>query len=158
MQTYWMSLLSACMYTVILEVFSAILCILLVLLLYKYFVSLELTLNCNLYPITYFVGTSQPNVTLSSRSLSSLSITWSVPSTDYITRFTVYWSGLSLEIYPAIFMGNNSTRHSVHNLVSNTPYNVTVEAIGPLGSLNSTREQFFTPPKGINIIIMVFPD
>ena len=94
-------------------------------------------------------GTPKPNVTLADQSVDSLSINWFVPSdsTAFVANYTVYWSRFNLGIHTETFLFN-VTQHSVHELLSNTPYNVTVKASGPLGSQNSTTYQFFTPPKG----------
>ena len=92
------------------------------------------------------VGTPQPHVTLVRTSLNSLSIRWSVNSIRHITGYTVYyWSGPFTEMN---ITSANIIQYTISGLASNTPYNVKVEANGPLGSKNSTTQQFFTYPKG----------
>ena len=102
-----------------------------------------------IYPMKYLcAGTPMPNVTLARSSLDSLLIRWSVSSTEYLntTNYTVYWSGPSAETYKTISAGYNN--YTIRGLRSNSPYNVTVEAIDPLGRQNSTNQLYFTSPTG----------
>ena len=89
-----------------------------------------------------------PNVTLGRSSLDSLLIRWSVNSTEYlsITNYTVYWSGLFAETYKTNPTGYNN--YTIKGLRSNSPYNVAVEAIDPLGRQKSTNQLYFTSPAG----------
>ena len=93
-------------------------------------------------------GTPIPNVTLARSSLDSLLIRWSVSSTEYlsVTNYTVYWSGPSAETYQTISTGYSN--YTIKGLYSNSPYNVAVEAIDPLGRQNSTNQLYFTSPAG----------
>ena len=93
-------------------------------------------------------GTPVLNVTLARSSLDSLLIRWSVSSTEYfsVTNYTVYWSGLFAETYKTISAGYNN--FTIKDLHSNSPYNVAVEAIDPLGRQKSTNQLYFTSPAG----------
>ena len=62
-----------------------------------------------------------------------------------------------MKIYTETFL-DNVTQDSVSELLSNTLYNVTVEATGPLGSQNSTSQHFFTTPKGYSFLCMIVPN
>ena len=95
-----------------------------------------------------YAGTPIPIVTLARSSMDSLLIRWSVSSTEHlsVTNYTVYWSEPFAETYKT-----NSTSYSsytIKRLRSNSPYNVTVEAIDPLGRQNSTSQLYFTSPAG----------
>ena len=73
-----------------------------------------------------------------------MSIHWSVTSPEFVTNYKVYWSGPSIEMdYSTV-----STQYTISGLVSNTPYNVVVEAVGPLGRKNSTTQLLYTIPTG----------
>ncbi len=93
-------------------------------------------------------GTPMPNVTLARSSLDSLLIRWSVSSTEHLnfTNYTVYWSGPFAETYKTNSTGYNN--YTIKGLHSNSPYNVTVKAIDPLGRQNSTNQLYFTSPAG----------
>ena len=94
-------------------------------------------------------GTPMPNVTLARSSLDSLLIRWSVSSTEYLnnTNYTVYWSGPSAETCQTNSTSYNN--YTIKGLRSNSPYNVAVEAIDPLGRQNSTNQLYFTLPAGL---------
>ena len=91
----------------------------------------------------YYVGVPQPIVTLVRASVHSLSISWSATS-PHDSNYIVYWSGPSTEMdyYSTV------TKYTISGLVSNTPYNITVEAVGIFGRINSTSQTLFTNPKG----------
>ena len=93
-------------------------------------------------------GTPIPNVTLARSSLDSLLIRWSVSSTEHlsVTNYTVYWSGPFAETYKTNFTGYNN--YTIKGLHSNSPSNVSVEGIDPLGRQNSTNQLYFTSPTG----------
>ena len=93
-------------------------------------------------------GTPVPNVALIRSSLDSLLIRWSVSSTEHlsVTNYTVYWSGPSAEASKTNSAGYSS--YTIKGLRSNSPYNVAVEAIDPLGRQNSTNQLYFTSPTG----------
>ena len=103
-------------------------------------------------------GTPIPNVTLARSSLDSLFIHWSVSSTEYlsVTNYTVYWSGPFAETYKTNSEDYNN--YTIKGLDSNSPYNVTVEAIDPLGRQNSTNQQYFTSPTGKIVCIILFSE
>ena len=88
--------------------------------------------------------TPKPSVRLESSTLTTIFISWLVTSPELVDSYTVYWSGPSRE-------RDNSTvrtRYTIGGLISNTPYNVTVEASGPAGKSISMTHQYFTSPKG----------
>ena len=90
----------------------------------------------------FYVGIPKPNVRLIRSSGDRMSIHWSVTAPQYVTNYKVYWSGPSIEMdYSTI-----STQYTISGLVSNTPYTVTVEAVSPLGRINSTTLQLYTIP------------
>ena len=93
-------------------------------------------------------GTPMPSVTLARSSLDCLFIRWSVNSTEYlsVTNYTVYWSGTFAEASKTISAGYNN--YIIKGLHSNSPYNVAVEAIDPVGRQNSTNQLYFTSPTG----------
>ena len=97
---------------------------------------------------TMCAGTPMPNVALIRPSLDSLLIRWSVSSTEHlnVTNYTVYWSGPSAETYKTNSAGYSN--YTIKGLRSNSPYNVAVEAIDPLGRQNSTNQLYFTSPTG----------
>ena len=65
-------------------------------------------------------------------------------SPEHVANYTVYWSGPSTEKdYSTV-----RTHYTIGSLVSNTPYNVTVEAFGPAGKSISMTHQYFTSPEG----------
>ena len=75
------------------------------------------------------------------------------PSHTHVHEYRLYWSGPSKDVDNTTV----STQYTISGLVSNTPYNVTVEAISEIGNRNSTTRQLFTSPKGDNNIIMQLP-
>ena len=99
--------------------------------------------------VVFYAVTPQPDVSLITSSLNSLSISWSVSSLDDVTGYVVFWSEMSAVAGNSMDVGVNINQHIIPNLLSNTAFNVTVQANGPLGSTNSTNTvPFYTLPKG----------
>lgn len=101
-----------------------------------------------MYPILICAGTPKPNITIAKSSLNNLSISWSVSSVEYVTKYMVYWSGPFTEIGTKARNATVYANYTIHSLRSNTPYQVTIEAIGTLGRQNSTSQQIYTSPTG----------
>ena len=92
-------------------------------------------------------GTPQPVVSLISSSLHSLSISWSVPSPEDVTSYTVFWSRVA-GVMGSSVSGTTATYNTIGSLLSNTAYVIIVQANGPLGRTNSTVEIYYTAPEG----------
>ena len=102
-------------------------------------------------PNFYVLGALRPNVRLIRSSGDRLSIRWSVTAPQFVTNYKVYWTGPSIEMdYSTV-----STQYTISGLVSNTPYTVTVEAVGPLGRINSTTQQLYTIPTGEIVLCQI---
>ena len=91
-------------------------------------------------------GTPQPVISLISSALHSLSISWSVPSPEDVTSYTVFWSRITGVMGSSV--SGTVTYNTIGSLISNTAYVIIVQASGPLGRTNSTMETYYTAPEG----------
>ena len=94
-------------------------------------------------------GTPQPVMSLTSTTLHAFSISWSVPSTEGVTSYTVFWSRATAGMGSSVSLSAISNiNYTIGSLLSNTAYFVVVQANGRLGSINSTVETYYTAPEG----------
>ena len=64
-----------------------------------------------------------------------------------VTNYMVFWWKESAEISKSVAL--DDTKFVIEGLLSNTAYHVVVLASGPLGSVNSTSEVFYTTPNKV---------
>ena len=100
-------------------------------------------------------ATTRPEVKLTKSTLHSLSVTWTGSSAADVTSFTVSWSEVPSGVRGSHTLGRGSLQFTIHDLVSNTGYTITVEAAGPLGKMNSSAVSFYTAPRGKNAVFII---
>ena len=92
-------------------------------------------------------ATSHPIVDLTSSTLHSLTISWSVLSPQNATNYTVFWRKESEELGRSVAL--NEFKFVIEDLHSNTAYHVMMMASGPLEVVNSTSKVIYTTPEQI---------
>ena len=66
-----------------------------------------------------------------------------------MTMFIVFWMNGTVPVGRSDTV--SGTMYRIEGLVSNTAYQVMVQAIGQLASINSSVKVFYTAPKAINM-------
>ena len=100
-----------------------------------------------LVTLHFVSATPQPTISLINSTLHSMSIIWSVASTQDVTSYSVFWWTESGETGTSVPL--NHAEFVTEDLLSNTEYHVVVMASGPLGNVNSTRKNFYTSPNEV---------
>ena len=91
----------------------------------------------------------RPIVTLTRSASDSLLISWSATSSQDLTLYIVFWMIGTVPVGRSDTV--SGTMYTIDGLLSNTAYQVMVQAIGQLVSINSSIEIFYTTPKAIHI-------
>ena len=102
------------------------------------------TVYCGNYVCTYTYPPvpvpGQPSVNVTSITSTSISLSWSVPSSSVVTRYEVMWQALSSGDQANDDGGSGtsgsitSTSYTIQELESNTVYSVTVTVTNVAGS------------------------